>query len=119
MATFILNRKLFAFNEDSFRAMLSNVNDENIAKEKAYQRKYPTETSAYISKNSPSVVNKPLTPSTSVITPKSLSPKSKGIFEGLKNTWKSGIKGKAGILATGAGLIGAGILAGKASKNKN
>ena len=56
MATFILNRKLFAFNEDSFRAMLSNVNDENIAKAKAYQRKYPTETSAYISKNSPSVV---------------------------------------------------------------
>ena len=37
MATFILNRKLFAFNEDSFKAMLSNVNDENIHKAYSYE----------------------------------------------------------------------------------
>lgn len=39
--------------------------------------------------------------------------KSTGIMGGLKNTWKSGAKGKAGIIAGGAALLGAGALLGR------
>ena len=39
--------------------------------------------------------------------------KSTGIMGGLKNTWKSGAKGKAGIIAGGVALLGAGALLGR------
>lgn len=50
-----------------------------------------------------------------ISTPKTPKPKPKatGIMSGLKNTWKSGAKGKAGIIAGGAALLGAGALLGR------
>lgn len=48
-----------------------------------------------------------------VSTPKTPKPKGTGIMGGLKNTWKSGAKGKAGIIAGGAALLGAGALLGR------
>ena len=38
---------------------------------------------------------------------------STGILGGIKNTWKSGAGGKAGLIAGGAALLGTGLLAGK------
>lgn len=38
---------------------------------------------------------------------------STGILGGIKNTWKSGAGGRAGLIAGGAALLGTGLLAGK------
>ena len=130
--TFRLKRKLFMgeavdYSSQQLMGKLNNVTNPRTAEKLKNYINYATEKEAQTAlvkatPNVPAVVPKPATPA---VVPKpatpppppvpvSTTPKASGGFlNGIKNTWKSGAGGKAGLIASGAALLGTGLLAGK------
>ena len=128
--TFRLKRKLFMgeavdYSSQQLMGKLNNVTNPRTAKKLKNYANYITEHQAETSlvkatPNVPAVVPKPAVPAvvpkpaTPPPVPVSTTPKaSSGFLGGIKNTWKSGAGGKVGLIASGAALLGTGLLAGK------
>lgn len=119
--TFRLKRKLFMGEavDYSYQQLIGKsniVNNPRTAEKLRNQAKYIADHQAETSlvkatPNVPAVVPKSAVPPP---VPVSTTPKaSGGILNGIKNIWKSGAGGKAGLIASGAALLGTGLLAGK------
>ena len=121
--TFRLKRKLFMgeavdYSSQQLMGKLNNVTNPRTAEKLKNVINYTTEKEAQTAlvkatPNVPAVVQKPATPPPPPV-PVSTTPKASGGFlNGIKNTWKSGAGGKVGLIASGAALLGTGLLAGK------
>ena len=121
--TFRLKRKLFMgeavdYSSQQLMGKLNNVTNPRTAKKLKNYANYITEHQAETSlvkatPNVPAVVPKSAAPPPPPV-PVSTTPKaSGGILGGIKNIWKSGAGGKAGLIAGGAALLGTSLLAGK------
>lgn len=119
--TFRLKRKLFMgeavdYSSQQLMGKLNNVTNPRTAEKLKNVINYTTEKEAQTAlvkatPKVPAVVPKSTTPPP---VPVSTTPKaSGGILNGIKNIWKSGAGGKAGLIAGGAALLGTGLLAGK------